>query len=59
MLFDIRVKQEIIVSPMCKYIENWLKLDLIKITEEDQMETVGTSHENSTKENIRAKFPTK
>jgi hypothetical protein len=35
-LFDIKVRQEITVAPMREYIENWLKNDLIKITESDQ-----------------------
>ena len=48
------MKQEIIVAPMCEYINNWLKLALIKINEEDQMEAVGTGRETATKENIRA-----
>jgi hypothetical protein len=39
---------------MHEYIENCLKLALIKITEEGQTEVVGTSHETATKENIRA-----
>ena len=29
-LFDIRVRQEVIVAPMRDYIENWLKQYLIK-----------------------------
>ena len=35
-LFNIKVKQEIIVTPMRDYIENWLKQDLIKIMETNQ-----------------------
>jgi hypothetical protein len=58
-LFDIRVKQKIIIAPMCEYIENWLKLALIKIIENDQMEVVGTIHETATKENMRATSTTK
>jgi hypothetical protein len=52
-LFDIKVRQEIIVAPMREYIENWLKQALIKITEEDQVEAVGTGHETATKDNTK------
>ena len=52
-LFHIKVKQEIIVTHMREYIENWLKQALIKITEEDKKEVVGTSHVTATKENTR------
>jgi hypothetical protein len=41
-LFDIKIRQEINVAPMKEYIEDWLKRALIKITEEDQLEVVGT-----------------
>jgi hypothetical protein len=44
---------------MHEYIENWLKLALIKITEEDQTKVVGTGHETATKENIRETSTTK
>jgi hypothetical protein len=44
---------------MREYIDNWLKLALIKITEEDQMEAVATDRETITKENIRAILATK
>jgi len=47
-LFNIRVRHEIIVAPMREYIENWLKKALIKINEEDQAEVVGTSHVTAT-----------
>jgi hypothetical protein len=40
-LFDIKTKQEVIVSPMHDYIENWLKLALIKITKDNQNWTPG------------------
>jgi hypothetical protein len=43
-MLDIRVKQELIVAPIHEYIENWLKLALIKITEDDQMEAIVTGH---------------
>jgi hypothetical protein len=52
-LFDIRVKQEIIVTPMRDYIENWLKKDLIKITETDQEVVVTTGQRIPTKENTK------
>jgi hypothetical protein len=39
-MFDIRIKQEINVSPMKYYIQEWLKQDFLKITEEDQLGTV-------------------
>jgi hypothetical protein len=52
-LFDIKFKQEITVTPMREYIENWLKQDLIKIIEEDKTEVVGTGHVTATKENTR------
>jgi hypothetical protein len=42
-LFDIKVRQEIIVATMIDYIENWLKKALTKITELDQEEVVTTS----------------
>jgi hypothetical protein len=42
-LFDIKVKQEVIVAPLRDYIEKWLESTLIKITEENQVEAVGTS----------------
>jgi hypothetical protein len=32
-LFKIKVKQEVIVSSLQEYIEEWLKRDIIKITE--------------------------
>jgi ATP:corrinoid adenosyltransferase len=41
-LFDIKVRQEIIVAPMRDYIENWLKNALTKITKPDQEEVVAT-----------------
>jgi hypothetical protein len=53
-MLDIRIKQEVIVAPMCEYIENWLKLALIKITKDDQTEAIGENQETVTKENIRA-----
>jgi hypothetical protein len=53
-MLDIRVKQEVIVSPTCEYIENWLKLALIKITEKNQMEENGIGQEIVTRENMRA-----
>jgi hypothetical protein len=56
---DIRVRQETIVSPTWEYIESWLKLDLIKITEENQTKAVIIGHELSTKENIKATSATK
>ena len=52
-MLDIRIKQKVTVAPMCEYIENWLKLALINITEENQMEAVGIGQETVTKENIR------
>jgi hypothetical protein len=42
MLFDIKIIEEINVSPLKYYIEDWLKRALIKITKEDQLEAVGT-----------------
>jgi hypothetical protein len=38
---------------MREYIKNWLKQDLIKITEEDQVEAVGTGHETAIQDNIK------
>jgi hypothetical protein len=52
-LFDIKIKHEINVSPMKYYIEEWLKGALIKITEENQEVVVSTNHETVIKENIR------
>jgi hypothetical protein len=34
-LFDIKVRQEIMVPPMREYIDNWLKKALIKLIELD------------------------
>jgi hypothetical protein len=48
-LFDIKVRQEIIVAPMRDYIENWLKKSLTKITEPDQEEVVTTGQGIPTK----------
>jgi hypothetical protein len=31
-LFDIKIRKEIIITPMREYTENWLKKSLIKIT---------------------------
>jgi hypothetical protein len=52
-LFDIKVRQEIMVAPMREYIENWLKNALIKITESDQEKTVTTGQAVPTKEIIK------
>jgi hypothetical protein len=52
-LFDIKVRQEIMVAPMREYIENWLKNTLIKITESDQEEVVATGQVVPTKESIK------
>jgi hypothetical protein len=57
-LFDIKVRQEIIVAPMREYIENWLKKALIKITESDQEEAVATGQVVPTKESIKDIQPT-
>jgi hypothetical protein len=37
-------------------IENWLNQDLIKIIEEDQVEAVGNSHVNTSKENKKGTY---
>jgi hypothetical protein len=52
-LFDIRVRQEVIVAPMRDYVENWLKQDLIKITEENQEVAVTTGPKTTTQENTK------
>jgi hypothetical protein len=52
-LFDIKVRQEIMVAPMREYIENWLKNALIKITESDQEKKVTTSQKVPSKESIK------
>jgi hypothetical protein len=52
-LFDIRVRQEIIVTPMRDYIENWLKQALIKIMETDQEMAVTNGQRIPTKENTK------
>jgi hypothetical protein len=52
-LFDIKFKQEITVTPMREYIENWLKQALIKKTKEDQVETVCIGHETAIKDNTK------
>jgi hypothetical protein len=53
-LFDIKVKQEVIVSPLCDYIEKWLSLSLIKVTKENQEEEVGIGEETIARQDIRA-----
>jgi hypothetical protein len=53
LLFDIKVRQEIIVAPMRDYIENWLKKALTKIIEPDQEEAVVTGQGIPMKENIK------
>jgi hypothetical protein len=52
-LFDIKVRQEIMVAPMREYIENWLKNALIKITESDQEKTITTGQVVPAKESIK------
>jgi hypothetical protein len=52
-LFDIKVRQEIIIVPMRDYIENCLNQALIKITEEDEAEAVGIGHVTTAKENTQ------
>jgi len=44
---------------MRDYIQNWLKKDLIKIIEEDQVEAVGTSHVTTSKENTKGTLTNK
>jgi hypothetical protein len=51
-LFDIKVRQEIMVAPIREYIKNWLKNDLIKIIESDQEKTIITIQVVPTKESI-------
>jgi hypothetical protein len=41
-LFEIKTKHKIMVSLMREYIEEWLRKDLVKITETDQHEAVTT-----------------
>jgi hypothetical protein len=53
-LFDIKVKQEVIVAPLRDYIEKWLESALIKITEDNQTKAVGTGEETVARQNIRA-----
>ena len=52
-MFDIRIKQEINVSPMKDYIQEWLKHALLKTTEEDQLGTIETNRPTTTKDNIK------
>jgi len=52
-LFDIKVGEEITISPMKYYIENRLKWYLIKITKEVQIEAVGIDHVTATKETTK------
>jgi len=51
--FDIRIRQEINVSPMKYYIQAWLKQALLKIIEEDQLGTVETNQPTITKDYIK------
>jgi len=51
--FDIKVRQEITVTPMKDYIKNWLKKYLIKTIEEGQMEVVSIGHETTTNETTK------
>jgi len=39
-IFEIKSKHEIIVAPLRKYIEEWLKNALNEITEPENQETV-------------------
>jgi hypothetical protein len=39
-LFEIKTKHEIIVSPLKEYVEEWLKKELIIITEPENQEAV-------------------
>jgi hypothetical protein len=51
-LFNIKVKQEVIVAPLREYIEEWLKRDLIKITE-TPTEAVNTGHITTTNKDTK------
>jgi hypothetical protein len=50
-LFDIRVRQEVIVTPMRDCVENWLKQALIKITKENKEVAVTIGPITTTQEN--------
>jgi hypothetical protein len=41
-LFETNTKQEITISPMREYIEQWLRKSLVKITKTDQQEASNT-----------------
>jgi hypothetical protein len=41
-LFETKIKHELTVAPMREYIEQWLKNDLVKITDPDSQEAVTT-----------------
>ena len=51
--FDIRVRQEVIVTPMRDYIENWLKQALIKIMETNKEMAVTNGQIIPTKANTK------
>jgi len=52
-LFDIRVRQVVIVAPMRDYVENWLKQALINITKENQEVGVTTGSKTTTQKNTQ------
>jgi hypothetical protein len=58
-LFDIRVRHEIIVTPMREYIEKLVKTSFNQNNEEDQAEVVGTGHVTATKENTKGTWTIK
>jgi len=52
-LFYVKIKHEINMAPMKDYIEEWFRKSLLKITEENQEEAVGTEPETVSKEDKR------
>jgi hypothetical protein len=52
-LFNIRIRHEINVVPMKKYIEYWFKKEIDKLTKEGQETTIGTVPENINEGNKR------
>jgi hypothetical protein len=51
-LFNIKVKQEVIVAPLRDYIEEWLNKSIAKISE-IPTEAVTTDHLTATRKSIK------
>jgi hypothetical protein len=51
-LFNIKVKQEVIVAPLREYIQEWLNKSLIKISE-TPTEAINTCNKTTTNKNTK------